>query len=375
MNARRDQSRERKLRIAYANANFKRNDTRGRNAHIGQFITNTVALGHEVWGWSGNEHPEIRMFPRGRLARLLKLRQVDVLYVRLQENPPGVVRYSLSPNRQIMGSPVIVWEFNTVPEFNRVMGRSENTVQQSIEAFRHYGQGCNLAICVSKLLSDYIRNKLGISHVLIVPNGSDPELFNPDVSPVKRINRNANSLNVVWIGSADLAWHDFDLMHDAACLLWERGEGARITFHLIGRNFGSMRDIPPNVHYYGSESYEILPHWLSAMDVGLCLYRSGPADFNSPLKLFDYMASGLAVVGTPQPQIKEVFDQLGQTDLLVPTDDPEMLARILVKLALNRDRVRSLGLAGRRLVIKFYNWKRVVRDIFDGINTMLDERR
>jgi len=164
-------------------------------------------------------------------------------------------------------------------------------------------------------------------------------------------------------------------MHDAACLLWERGEGARITFHLIGRNFGSMRDIPPNVHYYGSESYEILPHWLSAMDVGLCLYRSGPADFNSPLKLFDYMASGLAVVGTPQPQIKEVFDQLGQTDLLVPTDDPEMLARILVKLALNRDRVRSLGLAGRRLVIKFYNWKRVVRDIFDGINTMLDERR
>ena len=42
-----------------------------------------------------------------------------------------------------------------------------------------------------------------------------------------------------------------------------------------------MRDMPANVHYYGVEDYERLPQWMSAMDVGLCLYRPGPADYSS----------------------------------------------------------------------------------------------
>lgn len=360
--------------IAYANAEYRQNDTRGRKAHIGQFITNAVAQEHEIWGWPGNEHPNIRLLPRGRLTRLITLRRMDALYLRLQENPPSFTRYALKPYRQLIGSPIIVWEFNTVPEFNLVMGRSEETVQRAVETFRHFGCGCDLAVCVSEKLSEYVQDVIGIHRVLTVPNGSDPELFNPDVQPVKTIQQDPNCLNVVTIGSQDLAWHDFRTMCKAARLLWENAEGLNIKFHVIGGRSASMKDTTPNVHYYGSVDYEAIPQWLASMDVGLCLYLPGPADFGSPLKLFDYMSSGLAVVGTYQTQTREVFRQLDQLDLLVPAGDPESLANVLIRLASDRERIRHLGRAGRQLVIDFYNWRRAVEDIMNEIKTIFDER-
>ena len=131
-----------------------------------------------------------------------------------------------------------------------------------------------------------------------------------------------------------------------------------------------MRDMPPIVHYYGSEKYELLPHWLAAMDVGLCLYKPGPADYSSPLKVFDYMASGLAVIATDQPQTREIFTQLDQLDLLMPHDNPQMLADALMKLSRDRERTKKLGEASRKLLIDKYTWRRAIVDTFKEIETM-----
>ena len=362
------------MRIAYANVSYKENDSRGKKAHIRQFVDNTIAIGHELWFWSGDAYQGVHKMPASRIERLWTLRQMDVIYIRVEGHPPGVCRYGLTPYKQLLGSPMVVWEFNTVPEFQRVMGSSEKYIQQAVQNFKRYSHGCDLAVCVSQSISDYVQSKLGIKKVLTVPNGSDPDLFRPDVSPVRRLARQSMQLNVVWIGSAELSWHNFDLMSDAARLIWERGEGSRIAFHIIGQQFGHMREMPPNVHYYGADNYGAIPHWLSPMDVGLCLYKPGPADYNSPLKLYDYMASGLAVVATKQPQINKIFGQLGQTDLIVPPDDPGMLADVLLLLEADRERTRKLGKAGRQLVIDHYNWRRAVKNIFNEIEALREER-
>ena len=107
------------------------------------------------------------------------------------------------------------------------------------------------------------------------------------------------------------------------------------------------------------------------MDVGLNVYHPGPADYSSPLKVFDYMASGLTVVSTEQPQAREIFQQLGQTDLLVPSDNPEALANVLRSLSTDRDRLHRQGAAGRKLVIDQYNWRRAARDTFAEIDRLL----
>lgn len=362
------------MRIAYPSGYYRPDRSTGGNAHIGQFINNSVALGHEVWTWPGGKHPAARSLPVMRLERLRALRRMDVIYVRVEWSPPDECRWGKPPLRQILGSPVFVWEFNAVPEQGLDLGEPGANVRTAIRKFRKYGPGCDLAICVSSALADYVRDKLGIKRVLTVPNGSDPDLFDPEVAPVVRVQRGPNRLNVIWIGSANLAWHNTELLLAAAELLWQRGEGERIIFHILGEGLRLMRDMPPNVNYYGPERYEAMPHWLAAMDIGLSLYRPGAAHYGSPLKVFDYMASGLAVVSTFQEQVQEVFDQLGQSDLLVPHDDANALADVLLELSTDRKRVRCLGDSSRELVISFYNWRRAVADILSKIETIRNER-
>jgi glycosyltransferase involved in cell wall biosynthesis len=366
------------MRIAYTYSPHHRDVTAagtGSPIHIRQFIANTLALGHEIWTWPSNQRAGTHSLPATRLYRILALRRMDVLYYRVDFNTPGSAHWGLPPYRQLIGSPLIVWEFNGVPEFGRIIGHSEGQIQDYIEQLRYYGRGCDLAICVSKAMTEYVREKIGLKRILTVPNGSDPTLFCPEATSVQRIQHIPDQLNVVWMGSGDLAWNRFDLLKQTAQLLWERNQPSQVAFHIIGLLAGGlMREMPPNVHYQGLESYDMLPHWLAAMDVGLCLYQPGVADYNSPLKLFDYMASGLTVVGTFQPQLAEVFSELNQTDLLVSPDDPAALAEILLGLAHNPERVRRQGEKSRQLVIDFYNWRRAVQDIMDEISRLLQER-
>lgn len=336
-----------------------------------QFIENAAALGHEIYLWHGQQHPLTRPVPDGKLQRLKLFRSADVIYYRVEFRPPLGARLILPPLRSLIGNPLVVWEFNSVPQYARVLEFPDSYIQSSVAELRRLGAGVDLAVCVSRAIAEYVQAELGIRRAIAVPNGSDPELFRPDVSPVKRVQKLDGRLNVVWIGSANLGWHNFELLRGAAWSVWNRGEGNRIVFHIIGQGMQGMREAPPNVNYYGPEEYQHLPEWLAAMDVGLNVYLPGPADFSSPLKVFDYMASGLTVVSTEQPQVREVFEQLGQTDLLVPTDRPELLADALRKLNSDRERLRRQGAAGRRLVIDKYNWRRAVTEIFSEIKKLL----
>lgn len=360
------------MKLAYANVRYSASSSGGGHAHIHQFVKNAQALGHEIWMWNFMAHPDAKVFPSSRVALLKTLRQMDAIYLRIEASLPttGPARWGISPYRKLIGNPRVVWEFNTCPEYARLQGRGEKELQGEIEKFRTHAAECDLAVCVSNHLAEYVRKKLQLQNVLVAPNGSDPELFRPDAPPVKRVQRSEQTLNVVWIGSADLSWHNLDLLRAAATRLWETGKKTEIAFHIIGGGKVDMATMSPNVHYYGAVRYDSLPAWLAAMDVGLCLYQPGPSDFGSPLKLFDYMASGLAVVGTPQPQVCEIFDQLGQLDLLVPHDDPPALVDLLVALAANRDRVRAQGQAARKLIVDCYNWRRTVAKTLEQVEAI-----
>lgn len=350
------------MRLYYANATFKKSDSRGRNIHIHQFIANSIGLGHEIWMEPDSEHPGIHPLPKGRLARWASLRRMDAIYVRLQDYPPDACRYGTTPYRQLAGSPLNVWEFNTVPEFSNVMQHSQERLQNSLATFRKFGHGCDLAVCVSSKLAEYVEVRLNIKTTMVVPNGSDPDLFLPKSQTIPTVQTNPHLLNVVWIGSADLGWHNFDQMLAAAKILSSRGLKEKFAFHIIGKDFPNGAAREENVIYHGPVAYERLPGWLAPMDVGLVLYRSGVADYNSPLKFYDYMASELAVVSSEQPQVRDVLESMNAGDMVIPCADATALADTLQSLEQNRERVRFLGAAGRQKVVEFYNWQRAALD-------------
>jgi len=365
------------MRIAYLSTIFSQKAVSGASIHVNQFIDNVVSLGHDVFTPPTDEHPQTKKLPKTRWGRFLILRQINILYYRIESILPPSSRWFQFPYYELIGRPVVVWEFNTVPEFGKMVGFRDEDIKQTKLKFIKYGKVCDLAICVSNALSDYVKNTLKIKNVKTISNASDPDLFHPDVKPTDKIKKNPDTLNVVWVGSANLSWHNFYLLKETALYLYSIANNNKysILFHVIGPGFRDNWDMPPNVLYHGPVEYKKLPEWLTAMDVGLCLYKPGPADYSSPLKVFDYMSSGLTVVGTSQRQMEELFLQLDQKDLLVPPDDPKALARVLLMLSKNCAFLKKQGEAGRCLVLERYNWEKNAQDTMTAINKVLTLKR
>ena len=121
------------MKIAYLNAYFQDSNVSGGNAHVGQFIQNVLALGHEIWTMPNHGHPLVHYLPARRLERTLALRKMDVVYIRITYKVPDYCRWATFPYKQLLGSPIFVWEFNTVPEYGLLRGYSNLDVLRNIQ--------------------------------------------------------------------------------------------------------------------------------------------------------------------------------------------------------------------------------------------------
>lgn len=353
------------------NVSYIKNHTGGGHVHVEQFIRNTLALGHEIWVYPGNQFPGAKTLPTDHINHIKALRKMDALYIRLESSPPKTLSFSLPPRRILYGLPLVVWEFNTLPE---ELSSDERNIESNTKFYK-YSPGCDLGVCVSPSLSEAISKKLRIKRVLTVPNGSDPDLFRPGVSVVPRMVSFQDKFNVVWIGTIKETWHDLGLIGETAKQLWGVEEGKGINFHIIGAGLsGFMAKMPPNVFYWGAEQYENLPNWLAGMQVGLITYKPSQASMGSPLKIFDYMSSGLPFVSTEHPVAGDILKVLSAEDLMIPFGDPGALAHILIRLALDRDRCKRIGADGRQLVIEKYNWRKSVSKTLDVMSEILAEK-
>lgn len=315
-------------------------------------------------------HPDVQRLPDNKLAKVLALRACDAIIFRIEGSVPRHIYWMDRVTAAAIGSPKFVWEFNTIPEFGALFGKNQGEVDRVINKFRHYAPACNLAICVSEKLAQFVKTELGVKNVTTVPNGSDPEIFRPDCEVVLRAKGYASFLNVIWIGSAGLPWVDFQLIQDAAMLSWNSDLRTKIMFHIIGQGMPPMREMTPNINYHGDELYSHLPSWLAAMDVGLVCYRPGPGDYSSPLKLFDYLASGLAVVAAGQPQASKILEDLGQTGSVLRHGDAEGLIKQLRVFLENPDLLQTYKQSSRAIAVDKYNWENTVKSVMKAIDNL-----
>ena len=87
-----------------------------------------------------------------------------------------------------------------------------------------------------------------------------------------------------------------------------------------------------NVIILGPKEYLSLPPYLASADLGLCFYYDeelGVKFYRSPLKLFDYMASGLPVIASKVGQIAEVIKDQHNGILIENNNIDEIVKNIL----------------------------------------------
>jgi glycosyltransferase involved in cell wall biosynthesis len=85
-----------------------------------------------------------------------------------------------------------------------------------------------------------------------------------------------------------------------------------------------------NILIVGQRPHADIPHYLKAADV-LVLPNSMTSEASrlhtSPMKLFEYMASGVPIVASDVPSLREIIDE-SMANFFTP-DDPESLARVV----------------------------------------------
>lgn len=140
------------------------------------------------------------------------------------------------------------------------------------------------------------------------------------------------------------------------------------------RQVDALRQAHPNLLFLGSRPYTEVTQLQTAADV-LVLPNTGKNDisvrFTSPLKLLGYMASGVPVVASDLPSVRELVGN--DSAHLVPADDAALLAEgIRTVLA---DRGYGKRLAERaRAQVEQYTWQNRAHGVVRFIETHIERK-
>jgi glycosyltransferase involved in cell wall biosynthesis len=91
-----------------------------------------------------------------------------------------------------------------------------------------------------------------------------------------------------------------------------------------------------------------MPELYAEADVAAVLLRDRPIFAGAlPTKLIEAMAAGRAIVLSARGESAELVEETG-SGVVVPPEDPHALAAALAELGRAPDRLREMGLAGRK---------------------------
>lgn len=339
---------QRRLRIAYL-TNVETDFTGlGGSVHVSQVSRRFISRGHRLYT---NLKSESDRFIKLTAADLLrKGGEIDVFYIRIDGWHD---KDELTLLRQANPFAPCIWEINAPLEEMKTVGKSEEVLRKLKKRRKELAKKVDTAICVSDEMQKYARDELGIKETFVIPNGSDTELFSREKRDESIYDR--TKFKVLWSGSPQYQWQGFRIVQELARAL--KGKGMNDIL-VIATSPGVSAD---NLLCLGRVPYNDMPRYIASADVGLCIYENiafyGQFYF-SPLKLYDYMASGIPVVGTNAGQIKQVIEE-EQNGLLTDNTIDDLIGRILF-LKAHPGVARDMGLKGRKAALDKYNWESVV---------------
>ncbi len=198
--------------------------------------------------------------------------------------------------------------------------------------------------------------------IVELPWGADVKRFAPLDPPP-----DSSRPTVVFLGTFR-PWHGaVDMVRAGALLL---ASGYDYSFVLIGD--GPERPQaerlaaawPDHFRFTGAMPYEHLPAELQRASVGVAPFTTTPhaalraaGFFWSPIKIFEYMASGLPVVTTDLHPLNTMIREGSEGALFRENDVSDLAAAIARVLAKPAD-TRAMGQRARARVVAYYSWQR-----------------
>ena len=227
---------------------------------------------------------------------------------------------------------------------------------------------------VSRPLKNYAVGRGAVAQrVHVVGNAVDVERFHPGVAPARVPGIPDRAFVLGFCGSLK-RWHGVDVLMTAFRELQSRVPEAHLLIVGDGPKHGWIEGfvqgakLTDSVTMTGWRPHEALPGLIARMDVATAPYPQSEQHYFSPLKLFEYMAMGRAIVASRIGQTAEVIID-GRNGLLVPPGDGCALAEAVTALRAQPETARRLA-AGAAEEGRKHNWRRNARVVLDAVRAL-----
>jgi glycosyltransferase involved in cell wall biosynthesis len=251
----------------------------------------------------------------------------------------------------------------------RVFYYAHNWPQSKIQLFKFLLRGITGIICNSKgTEAEY--NAHGFQNTIAVPNAVDLKDF--DALADKTILRTRLGIPVekkiaMYVGHL-YAWKGIDIVIGAAEKL---ASNQGVIFMIIG---GTDADIQKyreiiakkglsNVLILGHKNHSEVPSYLSAADMLLLPNIPSSAEserYTSPIKMFEYMASGVPIIASDMSSMREVLNE-GNATLIAPGDEQALANAITSIVSDSSSALQKTGNAKRKVAT--YTWDNLARKL------------
>lgn len=369
------------MKILYHHRTLSRD---GQSVHIDELVRALREIGHEVRVVGPSQHARsdfgadagltarLRQAVPGSVYELLELAYNFPAFWRLAKAywamKPDVLyeRYSLFLLaglwlRRLFGVPLLL-------EVNAPLADERRRFDDlRLKALADWAEGTvwrggDRVLPVTGVLADHLRAK-GVrpERITVVPNGVGPEFLAPPIDTVDAQQRLGITAKVV-LGFVGFMrpWHGLDRVID---FIADAGRDAGLHLLLIGEGparpaleaQAKLRGIADCVTFTGIVGRDRIVEHIAAFDIAL---QPDVVSYASPLKLFEYMALGRAVIAPDTANIREVIRH-GENALLFDPAHSETFRAALTELCHDARLRQRLGRAARETILRDgFTWAR-----------------
>lgn len=303
-----------------------------------------------------------------------------IFYDRIYKN--RVLDKYLSKNniRNILNSSSAEYVFTRIPNFlqlivnsgKKLIFESHNNILHNriaiIDKYWKYkikklitDKNFALFICISQNLGDFwLDNLIPKEKLVILHDGFTSNHFKKIISKMiarGKIGIDHEEVIVMYVGSL---YPDRGI----SSILNAAKKFPKISFFIIGgpeKNISKLKEVNDNlklknVEFFGRVEHKKIPMYLFSADIllGIWSKKVPTINFCSPLKIFEYMASGKTIITHDFPPIKEVLEDHKDCLFIDPEKDDDLVLKI--KTALENLDAGTFGINARKKAFEKYSW-------------------
>jgi glycosyltransferase involved in cell wall biosynthesis len=228
-------------------------------------------------------------------------------------------------------------------------------------------RSADFALPVTNVLAQEIRVAgVQAEKIVVIPNGIDPERFaEAQNSETAKTALGLSGRLILGFTGFMRDWHGLSEVLD-----WMAGAQVPKHIHLLlvgdGPALAGLKaqaarlNLADRVTFAGLVERDMVAKMVAVFDIAL---QPKSVEYASPLKLFEYMALGKAIVAPDQPNIREVLE-VDVSGLLFDPAEPASMTAAIARLAQDDGLRTRLGAGARNAIEeRGYTWKENARRV------------